>query len=264
MRLRICLIAVMATVSVAVPVVRGQGQPRARAPRMATLRTVATIQGIRPGIVLVATKKGDKWAITVPRRPEAIEYHAEADSSWLQRGMSIRFNVLLDTRRLRGQEDVRSVSVVTLRQGIEPGVFPEQGMPGKDHLFTTPQEPATKKRTRRAVAAVPCLVIGRLLGIKKGNMMVAAGRALVRAPLAENAAVTIDVNDYRLARLGDKVEVNARYLPQRPGQAEGEQLVITAAKPLGTKNEIARRRNEKHTSKTGDRDRGAEQSTRGS
>lgn len=256
------VVLLLLTVSISSPVARGQGQPRGQAPRLMTLRTEATIEAVRAGVLLVATEKGDKWAITTPRTVEAIEFHGEASSNWLQRGMSVRFHTLLD-KRFRAQENVRGISVITLRQGVMPGIFPDQETPGKNESFTTPKVPAARKRASRTVPTTRCLVIGRLLGVKKGNLMVAAGRRVVEAPLAENAEVTVDVNDYRLARNGDKVEVEARYMPQRPGQAQGERLVITAAKPLGEVPQVTNGRGKKKDKpETGDPDRAKGKSAR--
>lgn len=232
----------------------GQGRPRGPGMRLATLQTDATVKLVRPGALLVTTDKNAQWLVSIPRQIEAVEYHAEATRAVLKRGMVIRFNAVLD-RRLRAQRDVQAVSIVTLRKGVEPGVFPDNEMAGKDNLFNTQPAGNAKRKSRRTVVAVPCLVIGQLFDIKKSTMTVAAGRAIVEAPLSTNAQVSIAVNDYRWASPGDKVQVDARYLPQQPGRAEGQRLVITAAQKLGESRQATRRRGTSPKPKSADEDK---------
>jgi hypothetical protein len=199
--------------------------------RPATLRTEGVVKAVRPGIVLMTTAKNENWAVSVPQKLEGIEYHATASPAWLKRNMDVRFSALLD-RRGRAQQDVRELTVVTLRQGVAPGLMPE-GAPADAQQPAQQQAGQRRAGRGRRLLAVPCLVVGRLLGIRKRTMVVMAGPHRVEAPLAEDAEIKVQMNDYRLARPGDKVEVSARYYPNQPGRAVGQRLVITAARPLG-------------------------------
>jgi len=199
------------------------------------LNATGVLKGLRPGAVLVTTNDGKNWIVSVPKQVEQVVYTATASPEWLQVGMWVRFETTLD-RQLSAHQEVAGLSVVTLREGISPGVFPESKPAGSEKLFTSPESSkkarADKKKAAKEVVTTRCLVIGRLLGRKGRQVSVAAGRQLVKATIAEQCQVDVQVNDLRLAQLGDQVDLSARYFQTMPGRAMGQRITIKAAKPL--------------------------------
>ena len=205
------------------------------------MNTTGTIRAISPKALQIIAEDGSPWIIALPERRELLVYHGTAPAQWLQRGMFVRFTATLD-KRLETEETVRELVVVTVRPGVEPGVFPEAD--AAQLLADAEQNKKTRKKKRQPPpdTPVPCLVIGRLYGYKNGEMTVAAGRLMVKAPLAEDAKVTIEVNDHSLARPGDKVEVSALFFLNAPGRATARQMKITAAGPLAADQDNKGRR----------------------
>ena len=205
--------------------------PRRRPGKLLTLKTTAVLKGLRPGFLFVAAENGQNWVVSVPKRPEQILYHASASPAWLQRGMVVRFQATLD-KRLSAQKEIDDLTVITTRPGVELGITGESEPDERANLLVSEKEATQKKRPTKGPATFYCLVVGRLLGNKGKTMMVAAGRKIVHADLAPTAKVAVELNDLRLAQPGDKVEFSARYYEGAKGQAQGQQVTVTAAKPL--------------------------------
>jgi hypothetical protein len=94
------------------------------------------------------------------------------------------------------------------------------------------KDDAPKKEGEAAGETTACLVIGTLVEFKNGKIKVAAGPYSVVADVPETVTISVDVRHCLWAQPGDKVELSARYSPYLRGQAEGQQISVTAAKPL--------------------------------
>ena len=199
----------------------------------------ATVKGVRAGVLQVTTVDGTDWLVSIPAQPENVVFRASASPQFLQPQMAVRFHATFkktDKRRKEYQatQPVAALEIITLRPGSEPNVYPDDAKDSRDELFQDDQgdKPEKKKEIPQAADELDCLVIGNLLEYKNNKIKVAAGPFVVSAELPETAEVTVDVRHCLWVHAGDKVELNARYFPAMRGQAEGQQLTITAAQPL--------------------------------
>ena len=217
--------------------------PHMAAPEAAAaiLKTRGTVQAVHPGAIVVKTEAGRQWRILVPRKRATVEYRGTASRRWLNHNMNVQFTALLDSRG-RAKNDIQQLAVVSIRSEDGMGLQPQATCrPAADAAKKTASDshreprPAARIGARR-VLCVPYMVIGRLLGIRKRTMVVIAGPHRIEAPLAENVQIQVKLDDYRLARPGDRIDLLARCIPDRPGTAIAQRLVITAAKPLGTES----------------------------
>lgn len=79
------------------------------------------------------------------------------------------------------------------------------------------------------------LVSGRLMNIKDGKMTVSGPGFQTTVPVDDKMTIRVKMNNPALARVGDKVELNAWYYTPRAQlmQAKATSLKITAAMKFG-------------------------------
>ncbi|MHB0958430.1 MAG: hypothetical protein ACYC0X_17260 [Pirellulaceae bacterium] len=206
-----------------------------------------TVKSVRLGVLQVTIEDGTDWLVSIPTQLENVVFRATADPQFLQPQMGVRFHATFkktDKRRkeYRATQPIAALEIITLRPGSEPNVYPDDAQDRRDALFQDEgnEEPAQKKIVPKAADELDCLVIGKLLEYKNGTIKVAAGLFVIAAELPETAKVAVDVRHCLWVRPGDRVELNARYFPALPGQAEGQQLTITAAQPLTADQKAAK------------------------
>jgi hypothetical protein len=187
--------------------------------------------GLR-GLQVVADN-GARWIVEPPDKVEAITYTGKASVDWLRRGMFVRFASTFN-QEFEAQEPVSELAVITIRPGVEPGIFPEGEPLAADNAQGEPQKRKRGNRGKAQNVVVPCLVIGQLYAVKDGQMTVATvRRTMAKATLAKDLAINVQMNDFRVAQSGDKVEFSGFVIPQQPGRVKARSINITAAKPLG-------------------------------
>ena len=216
------------------------GQERGPRIHMETLRTTATVKGVRPRLLHVAAEDGKEWLVSVPTNYENVVFQATAAPDWLQKRMPVRFhaNVTMEKHKkeIVIREPLTELTVATIRADVGMGIFPENGIDQREDLFRGGKTGVDKKPAGQAEES-PCLIIGLLVENKDGKLRVAAGRIPVRAELDPKAEISVELHDVQWVRPGDKAEITARYLAGRQGQAEGQQITVTAAKPLSADEE---------------------------
>ena len=220
-----------------------------------TVRSEGIIRGVKPGFLKVTTKEGD-WVLKVDAAKENIVLSAEAEPSWLQRGMLVRFEVNLDQQGL-AQAPVEHLTVFTPRKGYGVGVVLDQ--PGSTRGSSSTRN--RRSRSSRRGTAKPrggqadeadgetgdddspdsklpvYLVAGRIERVGEGQIIVAAGRDRVVAMLADNVKIKVDAQgDYSLAQEGDEIDFTARQVGS--GQAIAKRIKITADVPLQGKRAL--------------------------
>ncbi len=202
---------------------------------METLRTTATVKGVSPRVLQVVAEDGKQWLVSVPAEYENIVFQATATPDWLRPGMTVRFHATVTIEKRKKEitlkEPITALTVATVRPNVGMGIFPENENDQRNDLFGGGQAEAKKKRASSEPVETPCLIIGRLIENKDGKLRIAAGR-MVKAELSDTAEVSVELHDVMWVRPDDKAEIIARYFPARMGQAEGQQMTITAATPL--------------------------------
>jgi len=209
-----------------------------------SLQGEATVKGVRPGLMQVTTAEGQDWLVTIPTRLENVIFRGSATPQFLQPQMALRFHTTFpwtDKRKKEYQtsKPVDTLEIITVRPGSEPNVYPDEQADGRRKLFQGDEEErpevkdeAPKKEGEVAGETMACLVIGTLVEFKNGKIKVAAGPYTVVAEVPETVTISVDVRHCLWTQPGDKVELSARYSPYLRGQAEGQQMTVTAAKPL--------------------------------
>jgi hypothetical protein len=77
-----------------------------------------------------------------------------------------------------------------------------------------------------------CVVRGQIKACHGNSLTVQTGKLLVKAELADNPDIKVDVADYSMASKGDKVTVRGRVMPGK-NFIQAESVKIEAAQPLG-------------------------------
>jgi hypothetical protein len=200
--------------------------------KVETLRTTAKIHGIQGDVLFVVDEEGQRWAVKMPSEVQDLHLVADAHLNWLRPGIMVRFTGEFDSKG-KAQAPIDKLEAFTLRQprqGEIPervGVFREDAFGGGE-LFAG--EGADGQSEGEVTSYV---VIGQLRGLRDGEMFVAAGPALVRTPLAEDAKLSVDLADFSWVRVGDEAEIVGWYYPYLKGRAQATRLTIRSAKPIG-------------------------------
>ena len=87
----------------------------------------------------------------------------------------------------------------------------------------------------------PFVVAGQIRAIKDKKMTVLAGGTLLRVELADKVQIGFNLADFRYARQGDTVEVSGWSYPEQANLVVASRLTLTAAKPLGGKDEKSKK-----------------------
>ena len=193
-------------------------------PEKQPFRVESTIKAVRGNFMQVIVGTEEVWVVKIQAKPDAMSMSGKAEPSWLQRGMLVRFSARLN-KRGQAQEPVAKLTVFTPREGYQLGAFLEQEFDAGQ--FDLDDEPKPKAGP---ADVANYLVAGQLTSIKNGAMTVSVGGGVVRAELAEDVEIDVDIADYRLARPGDKAKFEG-YFYQK-GQALATRVEVTATKPL--------------------------------
>ncbi len=244
MRVVLTLFALVLTTVFLMP--QARAQPPGPKLTMETLRAEGTIKGVRPRLLHVAVGDDEDWLVSVPNEYQQFLYEATATPKWLRMPMPVRFSALVVIeKRMREiviKEPVSELTVTPLRPEFGVGLFPDRSNNQGPSVFDRQARKEEKKRPRREPVEVPCVIIGRLAESKDGKLRVVAGNRSVRFELAPEAEISVEWHDVQWVQPGDKIDLTARYPAGRRGQAQGQQITITAAKVLDLKEKATRGR----------------------
>jgi hypothetical protein len=194
-----------------------------------------TIKQIGPGVLQVVTEAGDQWLVRLEGRPQEmrLSYSAKAEPGFLRPGMLVQFAGTIN-KKGQLQEKLDSLIVTTLREGIEVGVYPEAAGGIAGELFSDARPEEKGKKGRQKPEAVPCRVTGTIAKISRAGELTVSGRnATVTAQLAEEARISVDMNNLSLAQPGDSVEIRGWHIKNQKGQAWSREVSVSAANVLG-------------------------------
>jgi hypothetical protein len=179
------------------------------------------IAEIGPGWVRVTSEDQQTWMIGIDPMRSEIQLTGEAEPGVLSSGVFVRFEAEVDKRgTARGV--LKELTVFTPRGEIGEGIA-EEGPP--------PEEtPAEERERPRKVPSTQALVAGRVKSFKNGLLLVDTPNKLVRAKVARDATVTLELADYALAQVGDAVE--ASVWRAQPGGGLAEKISIELAEKV--------------------------------
>ena len=231
----------------------GQGLNR-RGPAMGPViqlkpvKLEGTVVAVRPGIVALTTATGENWALKIPPKAE-VRVTGTAGPDVLRPGIYVRLLAPVDKRRGIVQEKVAELVVFSPSQeeGRMPGVFyPDPAEDPNAAQPNAPQPPVPPPKGapagRRAKAKDKTDVVVETFDIR-ARITAAKGRWLtlyarnnffkptLRIELADKPVVKLDVNDYTLAKPGDKIAALGHQIGPRAAQAA--KVIIQLAQPVG-------------------------------
>jgi hypothetical protein len=148
--------------------------------------------------------------------------------------MWVSFNGLFD-KRGSAVAPISTLTVFTPSPQRKLGIHSEAATNAAGFFSDAPAEKTPIKKPTTA----PLEVGGQIVNFRNGEMEVSAGGAVVKAKLAENATINVELVDYTLARQGDTVSVQGWYYDK--GQAWANNLVIRSDKPLEGKTKGPRK-----------------------
>lgn len=196
------------------------------------LETSGVIKGMAGGAIHLQTTDGEQWQVLVEARPQDVSFTGSAFAGFVRPGMVVSFSAALD-KRGEADDPVTAISIVTIREGVPFGVSNDAGGGGAAALFESKPEPAAQPKGKKEPNPV-YKVTGQLTKLSRsGEMTINCGNATVKADLAKDAKVAIDVADLSFARVGDKIDVRGWYPKGVKGQAIVNRVSISSATPLG-------------------------------
>jgi hypothetical protein len=193
-----------------------------------------TLKQLGRGVLQIATAAGEPWLVRLDGRPQEmrLSFVGKADPSFLRSGMLVQFEGTVN-KRGQLQEKLDRVTITSLREGIEVGVHPEATGGNTAGLFSN-DEPEEKPKKQPRPDAVRCRVTGFITKIsRKGELTVNCRNGTVTAELGEQAQISVDLTDLRLAQPGDKLELRGWHVKNQKGTVWSREISIAAANVLG-------------------------------
>lgn len=213
-------------------------QPQVEIPREA-LQCTGTVKQVSRGVIGLESEAGDKWLVQVEAaRPQDLSFTGSADATFVKPGMWIRFTTKL-TRRGDAQEPIATAEIYTPREGFGVGVYPEgadAGGGGEGGALFAPageEKPKPEPKAKVREEDINYRVGGQVSRISRlGELTINAGGTSVKATLAEDAKISVDVADLSFLRVGDSIEVRGWYPAGTKGRAIANQVTASSAEPL--------------------------------
>ncbi|MBA60804.1 MAG: hypothetical protein CMJ76_00395 [Planctomycetaceae bacterium] len=192
-----------------------------------TLRTTGKIIGLFNAGYYVELESGKKWTIFLPDNTQYVEVLGQAEPRWLQRGAYVNFGGVFNSKG-EAQAAIKDMQVFQPNKETKLGVQMD-GIAGANKQLFGGQKTEPSEQTARY------LISGRLMNIKDSKMTVSGPGFQMTVPIADKMTIRVKMNNPALARVGDKVEVNAWYYTPRAQlmQAKATSLKVTAALPFG-------------------------------
>ncbi len=233
-------------------------RPQAVAPQPERFSASGTVEGVLPGKIKLKSTTDQIWIVNVGKGTDVV-VKGEAALEVLARGMWIRATMALD-RKGKMKDPLSALTVISRKEDTVVGVFPVQQPGGFDTLdpSSAPDPNATTDYD----------VVGMLTGLKKGKHLLKtqAGNQVVdiEFELAEEAVVTLNIDDYGIAKPGDDITVSGMILQQaqgdvKPGEITGignAQSVVIELKEKVVPPQRGRRPQTPKARKTGDEEDG--------
>ncbi len=202
-------------------------------PKQEKISASGTIKGVVPGGLLVVSAEGDQWQVALDPKAE-VYVSGSATPSFLRPGMLVKFNGKFN-KKAETVEPLSSITVFTPRQEKKPSG--EEAGGGSDlakGLFQI-EEPSPEKEKKKPVESFDVSSGGAIVSARGGKLSVRGAEAMFKIALADDAQVALDVSDYRLAREGDKIELEGWTYQGDVTKVIANRVTIRMTEPLGEK-----------------------------
>ncbi|HXT61318.1 MAG TPA: hypothetical protein VN699_21935 [Pirellulales bacterium] len=148
-----------------------------------------------------------------------------AEPGFLAPGLIVRFSAKM-TSKGQVKDPIGELAVIETSELNQIGAQPDLA-PGEDLKKAEKEGP------------VEWVVVGAIRSVKKNQLQIAAGGKAIKAEVAEDCKITVDVSDLSIVQAGDEISVVGKQLPGLPmgdgaqsGQVIGEKIDVVLAKPL--------------------------------
>ena len=193
------------------------------------------IKGMQGSLLQVAVAGGENWLVQVDARPQDIVFQGSADPAFVKPGMLVEFKAKVN-KRGQAAEPVQSLTIFTVREGRGVGVQAEGAAAGGELFSSKPEEAEKKGPKGKADDDTVYNIAGQITRLGRlGDMTINCAGTTIKADLAKDAKIAVDVNHLQFAQVGDKVDLRARYpMGQKAaGQGLATQITVTGMKLLG-------------------------------
>ncbi|MFV1966573.1 MAG: hypothetical protein ACC628_14200 [Pirellulaceae bacterium] len=198
------------------------------------ISSAGKIKAIGGGVMHVENVGGDEWLVRVEAEPQNIILTGSALPTFLRPGMFVQFKGLF-TKRGIAQERITQLKVFSPQKSTKLGAVVQSAGPdtAKNNLGAFLVQAPKEEPDPEAVQTNWYSVTGVIKGHKLRKMTVNVGRSDLKIELAENAEIVLNINDYRIARVGDEVEFEGWNYPGQKQLVHATRLSIRADKPFG-------------------------------
>lgn len=214
--------------------VRAQPPKEDKKAEKENVRIEGKIEDMGQGLLQIKDSAGESYLVKVEGGVKNVFMTGKADPSFLSRGMLVQFTARLD-KKGETVEPLRELTVFTPREGEQPGIFSEPQIgAAASGIFSDAEDESARLKKATANEPRSWRVVGVLAGEKSGKLQIAAGNNLIKARLAEDVRIAVDVADLRLARKGDAVQVQGWRYPQQKLRVIANRISVTAAEPFAS------------------------------
>ena len=190
-----------------------------------------TVDRVQPQVINLKCN-GKAFVLHVDANYTRVLCTGSADRGYLKPGVMVRFEAELD-KKWQAKEPLEEIFVVTASDTAQPGIHWDE--PAGDD-----EQPRAKKRAAHETYAV----VGTIKAFKDGQLQIVADGKSVKAAVAKDAKIKVEIDDYTLAAPEDEITVKGRQAQaptdQLPGQLYGEEVSIELAKPLASTSKVAK------------------------
>jgi hypothetical protein len=224
----------VALLLLAVPAV-AIGQDKEK-PKGEKLSASGTIKSIGPGGLQVISAAGDQWQVALAPKAEVV-VTGTATPAFLRPGMLVKFSGKFN-KKAETVEPLSSITVYTPREEKKQWREEDAGSEFGKGLFKADEPMATdNKKKKKPAESIDVSSGGAIASARGGKLSVRAPEATFKIALTEDAQVALDVNDVRLARVGDKVELEGWTYPGDVTKVMANRVVIRLSETLGEKTD---------------------------
>lgn len=187
------------------------------------------IKAVQNGVFHVVNIGGDQWLVKVAADAKEVVLKGKATADWLRPGMPVKFEGMF-LKNKSGQpqgeslKPIAKLKVFSLREDSKAGLK-ELARKGSFLSGGSKQDSAMDK--------TPFSVTGLLVKYKGGKMTVAVGNTQIRAQLASDAEIDVDIDDLRFAREGDEMVFEGWHYVGQKKQIHATNVWVTVSRPLG-------------------------------
>ncbi len=196
-------------------------------------------------------KSDSKDMFLVMGQQTAVKFSGDAEASWLQPGLYVRFSSSFDAQG-RPTAALKNLEVflpsTSNRLSAEqqrdqtPGIYQESKSvpPGAKEVFADKKAPPPKNAPAAAPAGQAMRVVGTVRAVQGSKLMIAAGMQPVQIELDPSVVIAVTATDLSFINQGDNVTVSGLRNPAEPSWIQAERIEIKAGKKLTQAQPIQR------------------------